>query len=74
MSGSPTVEQVQRWVVEVDTVSQRIGRHFARSEPRHAIDYLQALLTDTERMNDWQNDYGWGTILLVDFQQGELHE
>ncbi|VTR97046.1 Transposase OS=Ralstonia syzygii R24 GN=RALSY_10672 PE=4 SV=1: DDE_5 [Tuwongella immobilis] len=55
MSGWPTVEQVNGWAAEVDAVSQRIGRHFARSEPRRrAIAYLQALLSDTERKNGWQ--------------------
>jgi SRSO17 transposase len=55
MSGWPTVEQVHGWAAEVDAVSQRIGRHFARSEPRRrAIAYLQALLSDTERKNGWQ--------------------
>ena len=34
MSGRPTAKQVVRWAREVDIVGGRIGRHFARSEPR----------------------------------------
>jgi SRSO17 transposase len=36
-------------------VGERLGRHFARSEPRRrAVGYLRGLLSDTERKNGWQ--------------------
>src|SRR5581483_1814580 len=36
-------------------VGDRIGRHFARSEPRRrAIGYVRGLLGDAERKNGWQ--------------------
>jgi SRSO17 transposase len=55
MSGRPTAERVREWAAEVDVVGERIGRHFARSEPRHrAIGYVRGLLSDTERKNGWQ--------------------
>jgi SRSO17 transposase len=55
MSGRPTQAQVRQWADEVATVGQRIGRHFARSEPRErALDYVRGLLSDTERKNGWQ--------------------
>jgi SRSO17 transposase len=55
MSGRPTAEQVRAWADEVNRVGERIGRHFARSEPRHrAVAYLRGLLSDTERKNGWQ--------------------
>jgi SRSO17 transposase len=44
-----------QWAAEVDTVGDRIGRHFARSEPRQrAVGYVRALLGDAERKNGWQ--------------------
>ena len=55
MSGQPTQQIVEQWAAEVDAVGERIGRHFARSEPRHrAVAYLRGLLSDTERKNGWQ--------------------
>ncbi|HVK19272.1 MAG TPA: IS701 family transposase [Fimbriiglobus sp.] len=55
MAGRPTRRDVERWADEVTAVGQLIGRHFARSEPRHrAIGYLRGLLSDTERKNGWQ--------------------
>lgn len=55
MSGRPTVEWVTDWAHELDRVGQRIGRRFARSEPRQrAIGYLRGLLSDAERKNGWQ--------------------
>lgn len=55
MSGRPTVAQVAGWADEVTAVGDRIGRHFARSEPRaRAVGYLRGLLSDTERKNGWQ--------------------
>lgn len=55
MSGRPTEQDVQQWAQEVQAVGQRIGHHFARSEPRQrAMDYLRGLLSDAERKNGWQ--------------------
>lgn len=55
MSGRPTQQQVAGWAGEVTAVGERIGRHFARSEPRRrAVGYVRALLSDAERKNGWQ--------------------
>src|SRR5262245_4830425 len=55
MSGRPTRRDVEAWAVEVDAVGTRIGRHFARSEPRRrAVGYPRGLLGDAERKNGWQ--------------------
>jgi SRSO17 transposase len=55
MSGRPTAVRVREWADEVEAVGQRIGRHFARSEPRQrAVGYVRGLLSDTERKNGWQ--------------------
>jgi SRSO17 transposase len=55
MSGRPAAEQVGDWAEELNSVGERIGRHFARSEPRHrAVGYLRGLLSAAERKNGWQ--------------------
>ncbi|HLI76408.1 MAG TPA: IS701 family transposase [Acidobacteriaceae bacterium] len=55
MSGRPTQAQVHGWAAEVLAIGERIGKHFARSQPRRrAIAYIQGLLSDTERKNGWQ--------------------
>jgi SRSO17 transposase len=55
MSGRPTARQVAGWADEVAAVGERIGRHFARSEPRRrAVGYVRGLLGDAERKNGWQ--------------------
>jgi SRSO17 transposase len=55
MSGRPTARQVQRWADELAVVGERLGRHFARSEPRRrAVGYIRGLLGDAERKNGWQ--------------------
>jgi SRSO17 transposase len=55
MAGQPTAAQVARWADEVVAVGSRIGRHFARSEPRRrAIAYIRGLLSGVERKNGWQ--------------------
>jgi SRSO17 transposase len=54
MSG-PTAGQVAAWAEELTAVAGRIGRRFARSEPRRrALGYVRGLLSDTERKNGWQ--------------------
>jgi SRSO17 transposase len=51
----PKAADVQRWADELEQVGQRLGGHFARSEPRrHAKQYLRGLLSDLERKNGWQ--------------------
>jgi SRSO17 transposase len=55
MSGRPTRQEVEQWAQEIEAVGQRIGRHFARREPRQrALGYLRGLLSDAERKNGWQ--------------------
>ncbi len=51
----PTTQDVHQWAEELARVGDRLGRHFARSEPRRrAVDYLKGLLGDAERKNGWQ--------------------
>ena len=55
MSGRPTVRQVAEWADELTAVGERIGRRFARSEPRRrATGYIRGLLSETGRKNGWQ--------------------
>jgi SRSO17 transposase len=55
MSGRPTAGEVRQWAEELTTVSERIGLHFARSEPRQrALGYVRGLLSDVQRKNGWQ--------------------
>jgi SRSO17 transposase len=55
MAGRPAADQVAAWADEVDAVAGRIGRHFARSEPRRrAVGYVRGLLGNAERKNGWQ--------------------
>ena len=54
MSGRPTERAVRGWAAEVDAVANRIGRHFARREPRErAAGYIRGLLGSAERKNGW---------------------
>src|SRR3954471_6097616 len=54
MAGRPTAGDVTGWAEELTTVADRIGRHFARSEPRQrAAGYVRGLLSDAERKNGW---------------------
>jgi SRSO17 transposase len=47
--------QIQEWADEVTAVGERLGKHFARSEPRQrAVQYVRGLLSDVERKNGWQ--------------------
>jgi SRSO17 transposase len=55
MAGRSTADQVAAWADELAAVAGRIGRHFARSEPRRrAVGYIRGLLGDAERKNGWQ--------------------
>jgi SRSO17 transposase len=55
MAGRPTAGGVVGWAEELTAVAGRIGRHFARSEPRgRAVGYFRGLLGNAERKNGWQ--------------------
>ena len=55
MSGRPTARQVAEWADELTAVGERIGRRFARSEPRRrATGYIRGSLSGTGRKNGWQ--------------------
>src|SRR5437764_1664964 len=55
MSGRPTARQVAEWADELTAVGERIGRRFARSEPRRrATGSIRGLLSETGRKNGWQ--------------------
>ena len=55
MSGRPTARQVAEWADELTAVGERIGRRFARSEPRRrAAGYIRGLPGRAERKNGWQ--------------------
>jgi SRSO17 transposase len=48
-----TIEQ--EWVSQLDSLMERVGRYFARSESRQrARDYVIGLLSTVERKNGWQ--------------------
>ncbi len=49
------LQQVSRWPVALRHLHQRLATYFARAEPRrHALRYLQAVLSDIPRKNGWQ--------------------
>ncbi len=49
------LQQVSRWPLALRDLHQRIAACFARPEPRrHALLYLQAILSDIPRKNGWQ--------------------
>lgn len=55
MARRPTAGDVAGWAGELTAVAERIGRHFARSEPRQrAVGYVRGLLSDAQRKNGWQ--------------------
>jgi SRSO17 transposase len=55
MPGRLTAADVGEWADELRAVGERLGRHFARSEPRRrVVDYLRGLLSDAQRKNGWQ--------------------
>jgi len=50
-----TVEDVQSWGLQLDSVARRIGARFARSETRDRVRaYLLGLLAPVQRKNSWQ--------------------
>ena len=55
MAGRPTAGTVAGWATELTEVADRLGPHFARSEPRQrAVGYVRGLLSDAPRKNGWQ--------------------
>jgi SRSO17 transposase len=51
----PDLTTVHRWAADLGALGDRIGRHFARAEPRQRVlAYLQGLLGPAERKNGWQ--------------------
>src|SRR5215211_1354282 len=51
----PDPAAVHGWAVNLGALVDRIGRHFARAEPRRRVlAYLQGLLSPVERKNGWQ--------------------
>ncbi|MFL5653314.1 MAG: IS701 family transposase [Ktedonobacteraceae bacterium] len=51
----PTLSQIGTWPVSLFQLHARLAPHFARSEPRrHALLYLQAVISEIPRKNGWQ--------------------
>ena len=49
------IEEAEHWAAGLKQLAERIGRHFARSEPRRRVaDYLRGLISLIERKNGWQ--------------------
>jgi SRSO17 transposase len=54
-SVDPDPAAVHGWAADLGTLAERIGRHFARAEPRRRVlAYLQGLLSPVDRKNGWQ--------------------
>jgi SRSO17 transposase len=50
-----TTSEAKQWAAGLSSIGQRIGRRFARAEPRRrALAYLHGLLSPLERKNGWQ--------------------
>ena len=51
----PTLSQIGTWPVSLFHLHARLAPRFARSEPRrHALRYLQAVISEIPRKNGWQ--------------------
>src|SRR5256885_16917210 len=51
----PTLAEISTWPLALRQLHQRLAACFARPEPRrHALLYLQAILSDIPRKNGWQ--------------------
>src|SRR5690606_41388584 len=47
--------EISNWAKSFETLAERIGAHFARSEARQRCkSYLRGLLSSVERKNGWQ--------------------
>src|SRR5690554_2795177 len=52
---TPTLEHVEAWASELESLHARFAARFVRSEPRRrALAYLQGLLSPLGRKNGWQ--------------------
>ena len=52
---TPSLAEMSRWPLSLRQLHERLTPYFARSEPRrHALLYLQAVLSDIPRKNGWQ--------------------
>ena len=53
--GGPSPQQIATWALALRQLHERLAPHFARPQPRrHALLYLQAILSDIPRKNGWQ--------------------
>src|SRR5712692_3141778 len=51
----PTLGEMGSWLLSLSQLHQRLSPHFARPEPRrHALLYLQAIISEIPRKNGWQ--------------------
>src|SRR3989440_12748960 len=51
----PTLGEISTWPLALRLLHQRVASYFARPEPRrHALLYLQAVLSEIPRKNSWQ--------------------
>ena len=51
----PSLQEIGRWPLALIHLHQRLARYFARPEPRrHALLYLQAIISEIPRKNSWQ--------------------
>src|SRR6059058_2786771 len=51
----PTLSEIGTWPVSLFQLHEHLAPRFARSEPRrHALLYLQAVISDIPRKNGWQ--------------------
>src|SRR5438477_11890520 len=53
--GVPTLAEIGQWSVRLRHLHERLRPYFARPEPlRHALLYLQAIISEIPRKNGWQ--------------------
>lgn len=51
----PSLQEIGRWPLALIQLHQRLAPYFARPEPRrHALLYLQAIISEIPRKNSWQ--------------------
>ncbi len=51
----PSLQDIGGWTLQLQHLHQRLAPRFARPEPRrHALLYLQAVLSEIPRKNSWQ--------------------
>src|SRR5437667_2987560 len=54
-ASEPSLQQIGTWPLSLFHLHERLAPRFARSEPRrHALRYLQAVISDIPRKNGWQ--------------------